>query len=103
MVDIMDAYRIVNSAILRVAEDCVMLDVLETSNKPTQIRLDEDVNVIAETRERLDGTVVVAHDLAQYVNRFYSISLSTNDTVWIDHLVGHRIEEIDLTEFGEYV
>lgn len=103
MVDIIDAYRIVNESVLRVAEDCVVLDTLEYEYKPTQVRLEEAVDSIAETRDRLDKTVVVAHDLSQYVNRFYSITLSTNDTVWIDYLVGHRVEEIDLTEFGEYV
>lgn len=103
MVDRIDAYRIVNASILRVADDLVLLDVMEPDDKPSQIRLEEAVFSIAETRERLDGTVVVAHELSQYTNKFYSITLKTRDVAWIDYLVGHSISEIDLTEFGEYV
>lgn len=103
MVDIIDAYRIVNASVLRVADDLVPLEVMEPYDKPSQIRLEEAVFSVAETRDRLDGIVVVAHDLTQYTNKFYSITLDTSDVVWIDYLVGHSISEIDLTEFGEYV
>lgn len=103
MVDKFDAYRILNQAVLNVANDLVQLEVIETHDKPSQLRMEEAVYSVSETRGRLDGTVVVAHDLEQYINRFYSITLNTNDAVWIDYLVGHRIEDIDLTEFGEYV
>lgn len=103
MVDRIDAYRIVNASVLRVVNDMVLLDVFEVSDRPSQIRLEEAVFSVAETRERLDGTVVVAHELSQYTNKFYSITLNTSDVVWLDYLVGHNISEIDLTEFGEYV
>lgn len=103
MVDRIDAYRIINESVLKVANDIVALDYLETTKKPSYVRLEEAVYSVSETRERLDGTVVVAHELSQYINRFYSINLSTNDTVLIEYLIGHRVEDIDLTEFGEYV
>lgn len=103
MVDRIDAYRIVNVSVLRVVNDLVLLDVMEAVDRPTQVRLEEAVFSISETRERLDGTVVVAHDLSQYANKFYSITLDTSDIVWLDYLVGHNISEINLTEFGEYV
>ena len=103
MVDIIDAYQIINASVLRVANDMVKLDTFEADSKPSQVRLEEAIFSIAETRQRLDGTVVVAHELSQYTNKFYSITLNTSETVWLDYLVGHTIEEIDLTEFGEYV
>lgn len=103
MVDVIDAYRIVNTSVLRVAEDLVELDTMELPDKSSQIRLDEAVYSVAEIRGRLDGTVVVAHELSQYTNKFYSITLNTGEVVWLDYLVGHSISEINLTEFGEYV
>lgn len=103
MVSIISAYRLVNQSILRVANDLVGLTVLETQSKPSYVRLEESTYSVAETQERLVNTVVVAHDLSQYVNHFYSIELTTNDTVWLNYLIGHRVEDIDLTEFGEYV
>lgn len=103
MVDIIDAYRIVNASVLRVANDLVELESFDVPDRSSQLRLDEAVFSVAETRRRLDGVVVVAHDLTQYTNKFYSITLNTSETVWIDYLVGHSISEIDLTEFGDYV
>lgn len=103
MVDTMDAYAIVNRSILQVANDMVVLDAEVVEDKPYQFRLEETPFSIAECRQRLDGTVVVAHDLQQYVNKFYSIILDASDSVWIDYLVDYKVEDIDLTEFGEYV
>lgn len=102
MVSVISAYRIINHCILRVANDLVGLDVLEVQARSSYVRLEESAYSVAETQERLSDTVVVAHDLSQYINRFYSINLTTNDTVWLNHLIGHRVEDIDLTEFGEY-
>jgi hypothetical protein len=103
MVDIIDAYRSINKSVLRVADDLVPLTVLEEDARPTAVRLDEAVYEVAETQQRLADTVVVAHDLGQYTNKFYSITLNTNSVVWLDYLVNHTYDEIDLTEFGEYI
>lgn len=103
MVDIIDAYRSINKSVLRVADDLVPLSVMEVDTQPTAVRLEEAVFSIAETQRRLDAGVVVAHELSQYQNKFYSITLETSNVVWLDYLVGHTIDEIDLTEFGEYV
>lgn len=100
--DFITAYAVINAAVLRVAEDLVPLDVLEYDSRTAQIRLEDTSFSIAETRGRLDNIVVVAHNLEQYTNKFYSITLSSGEGVWIDHLIGHTIEEMDLTEFGEY-
>lgn len=103
MVDRIDAYRIINQSVLRVANDLIELDQVEFTDKTQQVRLEETVYSIADARSHLDGTVIVAHDLTQYKNKFYSITLKTSESVWIDYLVGHTIDEIDLTEFGEFM
>lgn len=101
MVDIYTAYRILNKSILDVADSVIILDTIEADEKPYQIRLEETTFSIAERRTRLEGSVLVAHDVRQYVNKFYSITLDTNKTVLLDYLINIRPEHINLTEFGE--
>lgn len=103
MVDLIDAYRIVNKSVLQVADDLVELDVLEFEDKPNQVRLEETPFSIAERHERLNGLVVVGHNLTEYTNKFYSISLVGSDYAWIDYLIDAKTETIDLTEFGEFI
>lgn len=103
MVSKISAYAIINKSVLQVANDTVLLNTEEIQDKPYQVRLEEAPYSIAERRNRLDGVVVVAHDLSQYVNKFYSIILKTKDEVPLDYLIVNRTESIDLTEFGEYV
>ena len=103
MVSIMEAFAIINNSVLQVANDTVILDTEEIKDRPYQIRLEEASCSIAEKRDRVDGTVVVAHDLTQYVNKFYSIILQAGEEVPIDYLIKHKVDELDLTEFGEYV
>lgn len=103
MVDLIDAYKIINKAVLQVANDIVLLDQLEYEEKPYQVRLEETPFSIAERRNRLDGIVVVGHDLSEYTNRFYSITLEQSEIAMLDYLINIRHEDIDLTEFGEYV
>lgn len=101
MVDIYTSYKILNSSILRVARDMVLLTQVEFEDKPSQVRLEEAPFSVAERRDRLEGTTIVAHNLTQYVNRFYSIVLESDNTVMLDYLININPEEIDLTEFGE--
>lgn len=101
MVDIFKSYQILNGSILKVCDDMVVLEQLESDEKKYQIRLEENTFSIADRRDRLNSGVVVAHDLAQYVNKFYSITLDSDNVVWLDYLINIRAEEIDLTEFGE--
>ena len=101
MVDIYTSYKILNKSILRVANDMVVLDEIEFEDKPAQVRLEEAPFSVAERKERLEGATVVAHNLTQYINRFYSIVLSEDTTVWLNYLININQEEIDLTEFGE--
>lgn len=103
MVSPIEAYKILNKSLLDVANDMVVLDVLEIDKKPCQVRLDETPYAISERRNRIEGVVVKAHDLSQYVNKFYSITLNTKEDIWLDWLINANMEKIDLTEFGEYL
>lgn len=103
MVDLINAYKIVNQSIMRVFEDLVPLDTLDVESKPYQIRLDEAVISIADRRDRLQGKSVVCHNLDQYVNKFYSINLTSEDVAWLDILINAHLDFTDLTEFGEYL
>lgn len=103
MVSVMDVYSILNRSILTVINDMVMLDSVEFDNKPYQVRLEENSVSVAEVRNRLDNTVVVGHNLTQYVNKFYSIFLDSSEVVMLDYLINVNPENIDLTEFGEFL
>lgn len=102
MVTRYDAYRIVNNAVLKVANDVVPLDILETDDKKYQVRMEEAPFSLTERRERVDGVVVVAHNLTHYINKFYSITLDSNIDVPLDYLINASNQKIDLTEFGEF-
>jgi hypothetical protein len=80
-----------------------MVDATEFDNKSYQVRLDENLVSVAETHNRLEKTVVVAHNLSQYINKFYSIFLDSSETVPLDYLINVNPEDIDLTEFGEFL
>ena len=102
MVTLYEAYGIINASILRVANDVVQLDVMEEESSSYQVRLEEAPFSLTEIRKRVDGSVVVGHDLSQYVNKFYSITLDSNIEVLFDHLININKYQIDLTEFGEF-
>lgn len=103
MVSIMDAYGILNKSVLNVINDMVLLDSVEFEDKPYQVRLDENSVSVAEIHNRLENTVVVGHNLTQYVNKFYSIFLDSSEVVMLDYLININPENIDLTEFGEFL
>lgn len=102
MVNIMEAYAIVNNSILNVANDLVALDILDVEDKRYQIRLQETPVSVAEIRKRVDGVVVKGHDLSQYVNKFYNITLVSSEVIWLDILINASRKQINLTEFGEF-
>ena len=58
---------------------------------------------VGGVRNRVDDTVVVGHNLTQYVNKFYSIFLDSGEVVMLDYLINVNPENIDLTEFGEFL
>lgn len=103
MVSIMDAYSILNKSVLNVINDMVMLDSVEFDDKPYQVRLEETAVEVGESRRRIDNVVVVGHHLTQYVNKFYSIFLDLSEVVMLDYLININPENIDLTEFGEFL
>lgn len=99
MVDIFDAYRILNQSVLNVIDDCISLNVAEVEDKQPQYRMEENPYSIAERYDRI-APVVVAHNVAQYTNRFYSIQLSTVEVCLLDILIYLNRDEVDLREFG---
>jgi hypothetical protein len=80
-----------------------MLDSVEFDDKPYQVRLEETAVEVGESRRRIDNVVVVGHHLTQYVNKFYSIFLDLSEVVMLDYLISINPENIDLTEFGEFL
>ena len=96
---VIDMYRIVNEGILRVANDMVELTVLEEEKAPLQFRLKETPFSLAERRDRVTP-VVVGHNLSQYTNKFYSISLQSADVCWLDYLIDLDPSDIDLSGMG---
>lgn len=101
MVNIIDAYRILNTSVLKVAESlCPIEHIEEYDNSLIPTRFEEMPISLSERRRRLDGSVVVAHNLLQYVNKFYSIQLESSEVILLDYLIDIDKEVIDLTEFG---
>lgn len=103
MVDLMTAYQVLNKSILKVVDEVNGLDVLEFDNDPYQVRLEETAIQVSDMNNQVVKSVVVGHNLSQYVNKFYSIYLDSNEVVAIDYLININREDIDLTEFGEYL
>lgn len=103
MVSVMDVYSILNKSVLNVINDMVMLDSVEFDDKPYQVRLEETAVEVGECRRRIDNVVVVGHHLTQYVNKFYSVFLDLSEVVMLDYLININPENIDLTEFGEFL
>lgn len=101
MVSIIEAYAIVNKSVLNVANDLVALNTLEIDDKPYQIRLRESSVSIADRRKRIDNVVVKGHNLSQYVNKFYDITLNSSEVIWLDILINAPKKQINLTEFGD--
>ncbi len=103
MVDLYDAYRILNGSVLEVINSLVPLSTLDVDEKKYQVRLEETSVSVTSIHDRLENTVIVAHNLEQYVNRFYSIYLDSSEVVALDYLISVNPENIDLTEFGEFL
>lgn len=102
MVDIIEAYRTLNASLLNVANDLSSLHVLELEDQSRQVRLEETPFSIADRNERLNSGVIVGHNLNDYNNKFYSITLNVDTECWLDYLLDINFEDVDLTMFGEY-
>lgn len=103
MVDLIEAYRVLNQSVCRVADDTVVLNTFDVDDRVVPLRMEDDTFSVSTIRQRLDGAVVLAHDLSQYVNRFYSITLDSETVPWLEYLIHARDEQINLTEFGECI
>ena len=101
MVDVIEAYRILNQSVLDVILSLVPLQPVKMDKPQELVRLEEAVYSIAEQKKITDGLTVVCHDLTQYINRFYKIQLESGDIAPIDYLIDTNEYDIDFTEFGE--
>lgn len=97
--DIFDAYRILNQSVLQVIDDTVDLDILEVDKRTVKHRMVENPFSVAECYEKIEP-VVVAHNIAQYTNRFYSIQMEATERCLLDILIHLNRDEVDLREFG---
>ena len=88
MINVLDAYAIVNQSILQVCKDTNTLNLyMEEKPAPPPYRLTEQpFEITDEDRQRLTG-VITAHNLIQYTNRFYGIQLKEYIDVWLDILI----------------
>lgn len=99
MVDLITAYNIVDKSILNVANDMVTTETIDFKEEVIPYRLQEIPINLAERNTRIKA-VVVAHDLRQYVQKFYSISMKSSEKCLIDILVDLDDDMIDVSEFG---
>lgn len=99
--DRIDAYKIVNESILKVIKDMIPIKPLEIE-PPTwveQHRLVESTFQISEKSQRV-ANAVVAHNLNQYVNKFYQIDLVEGTECYLDYLIDIDYNDIDIAELG---
>lgn len=101
MVNLIKAFQIVNESLSKIADELVVLDSVEFDDTKYQVRLEDSTYSITDSYNRIDGTVIVAHNLDQYINKFYSIELEEDNSIWLDILINSKYEQSDLSEFGE--
>ncbi len=99
MIDIIDAYKIVNTSVLDVIRSVNPLKMLEDEDRSGYVRVRETGFNTAERSYRLTN-VVVAHDLMQYMNRFHSIVLREKSICYMDILWDLDYENFSLAGFG---
>lgn len=95
-----DGFRALNVSLKSVVDSIVPVSVFETEVRPSRIRLEEATFHVADKLERVTP-IVTAHDLNQYINRFYSISLIEQERCMLDLLLDWDYEGIDLSGFGD--
>lgn len=84
---LIDSYWALNKSVQKVLDSVVELLVIEVPDiPPADIRLTQSTFDVAERMARV-APVVTAHDLSQYVNRFYSLDLEGSSDTWFDLLI----------------
>lgn len=87
MIHILDGYELVNKSLLRVCEDIVPLHLYKDEPTAPSFRLKENPFTITDEQQERISSVITAHNLLQYSNRFYGINLREDIDVWIDVLI----------------
>lgn len=99
--DRIDAYQIINKSILNVVRDMVTVTPAElpTPTYAEQHRMFESTFSVAEKSQRV-AQAVVAHNLNQYVNKFYQIEITESVECYLDYLIDIDYDDIDIAELG---
>ena len=84
--DIIDAYTLIDRAVLAVAKSINILNEVEDEKRTDYVRLEENPFVLTEDIKRV-CQVVTAHDLREYRNKFHSIKLEEAATSWLQLLL----------------
>ena len=100
MVDLIQAYRAIDKSLCDVAESIVPLKVLPFENKKQKVILKDSPFNLTKKDYVLQEHIVVAHNLNQYKNIFYTIQLESSDVPWIDFLINDNEDEYGDYEYG---
>lgn len=87
VINILDAYRVVNESLVAVCKDIVVLSVYEEKPTSPPFRIRETPFTITDEQSERLASVVTSHNLLQYSNRFYGINLREDIDVWLDILI----------------
>lgn len=96
----MDGCSVLNASLKKVLGSIVPVTVIESEPKKSYIRLEEATFHISDKKERLSA-VVTAHDLNQYINKFYSIKLMESRECLLDVIFDWNFDGIDLSNFDK--
>lgn len=84
--DYIEIYSAINKSLISVAESITALKPVEDKKVEPYVRLQENPFVLTEDIARV-SQVVTAHELNEYVNKFYSISLRDKTSSWLQYLL----------------
>jgi hypothetical protein len=85
--DIYTAYRILDSQLIKVLDSVNMLETVKEPDKVKLLRIQENPFVLSEESERINRSVLTAHDINQYKNQVHVISLQENVHSWLEKLL----------------
>lgn len=91
---LIDGYKIINHHLAEVVNATILLETLEVEDERPVARLEESTFNVAEKTRTLKSCVT-AHDVRQYINKFYSISLVEGETCLFDTLLDSLNDELE--------
>lgn len=91
---LIDGYKIINHHLAEVVNATVLLETLNVEDERPVARLEESTFNVAEKTRTLKSCVT-AHDVRQYINRFYSISLVEEESCLFDILLDSLNDDLE--------